>query len=191
MIIGIDECGLGAIAGPLVVCAFMVPDEDWKHEGINDSKKLSRKRREELRNELVGGTRTGYIVQRASSSEVDEQGVEVCLVRLMNSSLEALMRLVGAPDRVIIDGEQKAVPGADFIPKADGLYPCVMAASIVGKVYHDEYMTQLAELHPQWGFDQHMGYPTSEHKAAIAKHGICSQHRRSYRPVAEAVKSGK
>ena len=97
-------------------------------------------------------------------------------------ALERLVEKVGVPNRVIIDGEEKGVcVGAEYYPKADLDYPAVSAASVIAKVHRDNLMKEYGKSYPKWGFEQHVGYPTEAHTAAMKKHGMSPIHRRSYR----------
>jgi len=183
MIIGIDEVGLGAWAGPLVVCAFAAPDEYWSTKELNDSKKLSKVVRERVSHFLSRTYSHAFHMVSISSEEIDRDGIGSSLVGAMNTALEELVKRVRVPDRVIIDGEPKKVYGAEFFPKADGKFPCVMAASILAKVSRDLVMAQWAQIHPQYGFEKHVGYGTKQHFDAIHTHGLCPLHRRSYQPM--------
>jgi ribonuclease HII len=177
-IVGADECGFGSWAGPLVVCAVAVPIS-WKPiAGLNDSKKLRPAKREELYYFLRD--RIAHVCTQAEASEIDRDGVGYALRRCFTDSVKAML------DRfpkalVVLDGEVR-LPGIDHLhfPKADGLVPAVMAASVIGKVTHDHQMAALAAKYPGYGFGKHAGYGTPEHKAAIAAKGLTPEHRRSY-----------
>ena len=188
-VLGLDEVGYGALAGPLVIGAALAP-ASWEHPLLKDSKKFSntptdkgaaeRKRAATL-SELSNCRDVTFFVHRTSNEEVDRAGVfearmkaflEVCLVVLQQQ-----------PDTlIVIDGDDR-VDGLDHVclPKADGFVPQVMAASIIAKVSRDTEMRQLDGLYPQWGFGHHKGYGTDEHRDAILKYGLCPIHRRSYK----------
>lgn len=183
MIIGIDEVGLGSWAGPLVVCAFAAPDETWTVPGLNDSKKLSRSERTRIGKELLKLYAERQCLVWVDSIDIDKYGIKASLPYAMEKVLTNLISVVGLPDRVIIDGEDKGISGAEFYPKADGNYPCVMAASVLAKMRRDDHMISLAEDYPQYGFENHVGYGTKEHQDAITAHGLCPLHRRSYQPM--------
>lgn len=182
-VIGIDEVGLGAWAGPLVVCAFSAPDELWKVPGLNDSKKLSKARREQLAKTLMRDYRGFFALIEVSSKDIDEQGIAAMLPWAMKTALNNLILATGIPDRVIIDGEDKHILGAEFYPRADGQFQAVMAASVIAKVYRDDKMTMFAKKYPEYGFEKHAGYGTAAHRAAMVRVGLCPLHRRSYRPM--------
>jgi ribonuclease HII len=185
-ILGIDEVGRGPWAGPLVVGACLLPESI---EGLNDSKKLSVKKREELaeviREKAIFGL--GWV----SAAELDELGLTEALCK---AARDAVSQIKGSFDEVIIDGTMNFLRGTEhenitqFLPKADQLVPEVSAASIIAKVSRDHYMYEIADKYPGYGFEKHVGYGTTVHKAAIEKLGLCPEHRRSFRPIAEFAK---
>lgn len=192
MIFGVDEVGLGALAGPLVVCAFAAPGEDWswRSDGIlpkkyelNDSKKLTRKAREWLSAELAKDFPDQYVILEVPSEEIDTSGIAACLSWALNAAVKSLLETVGIPERVIIDGEDKGVPGAEFYPKADGKFPCVMAASILAKNYRDTLMSSYAEKYAGYSFGSNSGYGTKAHTDALERLGPCNIHRKTFAPV--------
>lgn len=177
-ILGADECGFGSWAGPLVVCAVAVR-HDWRPpKGLNDSKQVRAKRREELFEWMK--SRVPYAISMAHSDEIDRQGVMLSLRRCYREVVQSI--LVKFPESLIVlDGEVR-LPGVDHLhfPKADGIVPAVMAASVIGKVLHDRYMWQMAEKYPGYGFHKHVGYGTKEHRDAIKLKGTCPIHRITY-----------
>ena len=192
-VLGADECGLGSWAGPCVTCAVAVP-KDWRPPaGLNDSKKLGPKKREALfeflRNKIP------YACAMAQSDEIDGTGIILALRRCFRECIEdVLQRAPGA--LIVIDGEVH-IPGLDHLrfPKADGIVPAVMAASVIGKVLHDRFMWNLAAKHPGYNFHKNQGYGTKDHQAALEKLGPCPAHRQSYLPLqklktAEAMREG-
>lgn len=188
-ILGIDEVGRGPWAGPLVVGACLLPEPI---EGLNDSKKLSAKKREALaeiiREKTIFGL--GWI----PAAELDELGLTEALCK---AARDAVSQISDEFDEVIIDGTMNFLRGtkyeniAQFLPKADQLVPEVSAASIIAKVSRDHYMYELADKFPGYGFEKHVGYGTAAHKAAIEELGLCPEHRRSFRPIAELAKREK
>jgi len=177
-VVGADECGFGSWAGPLVVCAAAVPVTWVPPRGLNDSKKLRPAKRNEIFD--LHRDRVPYKATLAQSSEIDRDGVIQALKRCYRESLQALLEKF-PQSLVVLDGEVK-LPELEHLnfPKADGIVPAVMVASVFGKVIHDRYMVELAKKYPGYGFGQHMGYGTPEHQEAIAKLGLCPIHRRSY-----------
>jgi len=182
-ILGSDECGLGSWAGPCVTCAVAVP-KDWKPPfGLNDSKKVGSKKREQLFEILRN--RIPYACEMAQSDEIDRVGITLALRRCFRACIEnVLARAPGA--LIVIDGEVR-IPGIDHLrfPKADGIVPAVMAASVIGKVIHDRYMWLMAEKFPGYSFHKSSGYGTPKHREALERLGPCPIHRRSYLPVAK------
>lgn len=182
MIVGIDEVGRGCWAGPLVAGAAIL---HRPIEGLNDSKVLSKKRRNELA-EIIkqnADVSLGWV----SSAEVDELGLTEAVRLAMQRAIDGL---VTPYQEVIIDGNYNYlshIAGTQAIIKADGSVPAVSAASIVAKVARDTYMEQLTEEYAQWEFAKHVGYGTALHKSLIDKYGICDLHRRSYKPIQKAL----
>lgn len=179
--IGSDEVGVGSWAGPCVTCAVAVP-RDWKPpKGLDDSKKLRPKKREELYEFMRD--KVAYAYEMAHPLEIDRDGIIPALKRCFISCIEQV--LDQHPEAlVVVDGEVK-LPGIDhlYFPKADAIVPAVMAASVIGKVIHDRHMWKLAEEYPGYGFHKSSGYGTPDHMAALARLGPCPAHRKSYLPV--------
>lgn len=190
MLIGVDEVGLGAWAGPLVVCAFAAPDEAWRVPGLNDSKKLSKKAREAIAKPLMRDMVNRFVLVSIDAVDIDDMGIGKALPLAMERAILRLIARVGVPDRVIVDGEDKGFAGAEYYPKADGTYPCVMAASVVAKVYRDDRMADLATDYPLYDFEGHVGYGTPRHLAAMQAHGLTPYHRRSYAPMQPFIPKG-
>ena len=182
-ILGIDEVGRGPWAGPLVVGACLLPETI---EGLTDSKKLSAKKREQLAVDIR--ERADYGLGWIPAHELDSLGLTEALCKACR---EAVSQIQGGFDQIIIDGTINFLRGTKYedivqvVPKADFLVPEVSAASIIAKVSRDQYMYDLAEKYPGYGFEKHVGYGTAAHKKAIAELGICDEHRRSFRPIAE------
>lgn len=184
-ILGIDEVGRGPWAGPLVVGACLLPESI---EGLTDSKKLSVKKREllaeEIRQHAVFGL--GWI----SAQELDRLGLTESLCK---AAREAVSQIKGEFDQVIIDGTINFLRGTKYenisqvVPKADFLVPEVSAASIIAKVSRDHYMYELTDKYPGYGFESHVGYGTAAHKKAIEELGICEEHRKSFKPIAQFI----
>lgn len=189
MIFGVDEVGLGALAGPLVVCAFAAPSENWEWPSrdspyaLKDSKKLSKKAREWLSERLISEFPNSYSLVEVPSSSIDNKGIARCLHLALNRAVEDLVTTAGIPDRVIIDGEDKGVSGAEFYTGADDSFKWVMAASIIAKVRRDKLMEEYAKEYSGYGFEHHSGYGTKEHIQAIKERGPCALHRKSFAPI--------
>lgn len=182
MILGIDEVGRGAWAGPVVVGAAAI--EPSAVEGLNDSKLLSKKKRE-LFAGLIRQHAAWVGIGWVSAKKIDEIGMSAAL------KLAAERAVIGAPKivkEIIIDGTIRLVeaPNVSTLKKADQLIPAVSAASIIAKVARDHYMYLLDEQFPQYGFGNHVGYGTSAHQAALGKHGPSPLHRMSFSPMSGA-----
>lgn len=180
LVAGVDEVGVGPLAGPLVAAAVILPVE-LPLRGINDSKKLSPQMRERLAAEI-----------RASAVALATGIVDVATVDRLNvyrASLEAMRRAVNSlgvrPQQLLVDARH--IPGLDIsqiaIIKGDAQSYSIAAASIIAKTTRDAMMRELDEQYPQYGFCRHMGYGTKEHLDALAKHGACPIHRRSFNVI--------
>lgn len=187
-IIGCDEVGYGCLAGPLVVVGVRAPT-DWKLEGLNDSKKLSAKKREAMLlplMKLAGSKEISYHLAERSNEQIDKMGVAAAL---KDAYVEVFHALYQTDSLIIIDGILKfdnlGVDAYDkqSVIKADAKYPAVMAASIIAKTYRDDLMHKLHFKYPNYGWDHNVGYPAEDHRAAIEKYGPCPLHRMSYAPM--------
>lgn len=185
LVAGVDEVGRGPLAGD-VVAAAVILDPNRPIAGLADSKKLSAKRREALA-EQIRDSALAWCVARASVAEIDE-------LNILQASLLAMSRAVAGlstqPDFCQIDGNKlpKGLPcPAEAIVGGDGKVAAIGAASILAKVQRDQELVELDQRFPQYGFARHKGYPTAEHLAALAEHGVTDQHRRSYAPVRLAL----
>lgn len=181
---GVDEAGRGPLAGA-VVAGAVVLDPDNPISGLKDSKKLSAARREFLFEQIQLKAKA-WGIGEASPVEIDEINILQATMLAMRRAIEDLTtRLGGWPDKALIDGNRcPELPiAAEAIVKGDTKEPAISAASILAKVTRDRQMMVLHELHPQYGFAQHMGYPTEAHFAALKAFGACEQHRRSFSPV--------
>ena len=178
-IIGADECGYGSWAGPLVTCAVAVPRDWHPPRGLDDSKKLRADKREYYYSLLT--EKVSYAVGMAHSDEIDQGGV----IPALHRCYLACIQKVSKPGAIIvIDGEVNITELEHLrFPKADGIVPAVMAASVIGKVTHDHYMLELARQYPGYLFEKHQGYGTPDHKKAILKLGMTPVHRKSYVPI--------
>ncbi|MCP2339715.1 ribonuclease HII [Actinomadura rupiterrae] len=187
LVAGVDEAGRGACAGPLVIGAAILRDgKRGRIEGLSDSKLLTPARREALYDEIVERAESwsAIIVPR---DEVDRYGVHRCNITGMRRAVAALSR---RPTYVLSDGFNVpglVVPSLGVI-KGDQVVACIAAASIVAKVTRDRIMIDLHERFPQYGFDEHKGYATKAHTAALAEHGPCSEHRHSFVNVGRVVR---
>ncbi|MEY4748841.1 MAG: hypothetical protein RIQ60_1055 [Pseudomonadota bacterium] len=180
LVAGVDEAGRGPLAGP-VVAAAVILDDLQPVAGLNDSKKLSPRRRELLFDQIRARALACCIAE-ASVEEIDRLNILHATLLAMRRAVEGL-RL--KPARVLVDGNRVPVLRipAEAIVGGDAKVQAISAASILAKVHRDRLCLALHEAHPAYGFDIHKGYPTAAHLAALMQHGPCPQHRRSYAPV--------
>ena len=183
IIAGVDEAGRGPIAGPVVAAAVILTPPQFRvllSEGLNDSKKISAQKRERIFSRIKE-LRVAWGAQAASNSRIDEMNI-------LNATLWAMARALGRlgakPDLIIVDGNSY-IPGVSrelqrAIPRADGIVPAVMAASVVAKVLRDRVMASLHTIFPGYGFASHKGYPTAAHRLAVGMLGPSPVHRRSF-----------
>lgn len=180
---GIDEAGRGPLAGPVVAAAVVLP-MGYELPGLNDSKKLTAKKREALYELLMADDTVLKCVAEASVQEIDELNILRATHLAMARAAQGISPEV---DFCLIDG--LAVPGfplpSQNLVKGDARCLSIAAASVLAKVTRDRYMTQLALQFPQYGFDRHAGYGTKAHLDAIRKYGVTLHHRRSFAPVAQ------
>ncbi len=183
IICGVDEAGRGPLAGPVVAAAVILP-EDYQLPALNDSKKISPKKREELYAALTSDSEVHYAIAEASVEEIDRLNILRATHLAMRRAIEALRP---SPDIALIDG--LAVQGLPIphqpLVKGDALNLSIAAASILAKVARDRIMQKLDKQHPEYGFARHSGYGTAAHLTAIREHGITIQHRRTFGPVAQ------
>ena len=171
MLCGIDEAGRGALAGPLVVAGVVLKGEI---EGLNDSKKLTQKRREELFEEIVKNS--AYEVVFTDNHTIDKVG----LSQAISSSIEKILEKL-QPSIAIMDGNTNfGILGVQAMVKADEKVQEVSAASILAKVSRDRYMVDIDKKYPEYGFKQHKGYGTKKHISQIQIHGRSNLHRTSF-----------
>lgn len=182
-LVGSDEAGYGAWAGPLCVAGVRVA-ADWTPPlGLTDSKKLSEAQRETLWLALTRDPAFAYQVRLIPSSTIDARGIYGCLLASHNSVHDALSE--GLENlRHIADGTLPLERPIESIPKADSLFPVVAAASIIAKVTRDREMVRLADQFPEYGFKQHKGYGVPAHEEALRRIGPCVLHRMSFGPLA-------
>lgn len=189
-IAGVDEAGRGPLAGP-VVAAAVILDERRPILGLKDSKRLSATQRSRLAHEVRVRARA-FAVALAEPSEIDT-------LNILEASLLAMARAVAklgiAPTLVRVDGMQTPrfagqQPEFDVeaVVRGDQLVPAISAASILAKVCRDSLMLRWHRRYPEYGFDRHKGYPTRAHLVALAEHGPCAIHRRSYAPVRDVLR---
>ncbi len=187
---GVDEAGRGPLVGA-VVAGAVVLDPNNPIEGLKDSKKLTAARREYLYEQIMEKAKA-WGVGEASPLEIDQINILQATMLAMRRAIEDLTTRLGTwPDKALIDGNRcPELPIAvEAIVKGDAKEPAISAASIVAKVTRDRQMMSLHERHPEYGFAQHMGYPTEAHFAALKQYGACDQHRRSFSPVRKVLES--
>ncbi|MEX0900494.1 MAG: ribonuclease HII [Gammaproteobacteria bacterium] len=184
-IAGVDEVGRGPLAGPVIACAVIFDTSKPRIRGLTDSKLLTAARREVLADKIRERALC-WAIGRASHEEIDRLNI---LHAAMLAMERAVLALTHAPSRVLVDGNRlprlpcpgQAIVGGDLTVRE------ISAASILAKVTRDAEMCALHEQYPQWGFATHKGYSTPDHLAALAQHGPCPVHRRSFAPVARCL----
>lgn len=176
--VGCDEAGRGCLAGSVYAAAVILPP-DYENELLNDSKKLSAKKRYTLRAEIERDA-VAWAVGVVTPEEIDK-------INILNASFLAMHRALDQlkvrPEAVIVDGNRfKPYQELPFttIVKGDGKYLSIAAASILAKTYRDDYMHALAKEYPQYDWQSNMGYPTKKHRQAISEHGVTPYHRKSF-----------
>ena len=179
---GCDEAGRGPLAGPVFAAAVILP-ENFYHPLLNDSKKMTEKERNLLR-EVIEREAVSCAVASKSPSEIDE-------INILNASIKAMQEAVKLlavkPLHLLIDGNRfKPMPGYEYttVVGGDAVYASIAAASVLAKTHRDEFMCKLALEYPQYGWDKNMGYPTPGHIDAIRRYGLTPWHRLSFRPKA-------
>ncbi|MBB3280340.1 RNase HII [Mitsuaria sp. PDC51] len=180
LLCGVDEAGRGPLAGPVVAAAVILDDQS-PIKGLNDSKVLSEKKREQLFDEIRAKALC-FCIAEATVEEIDRINILQATMLAMRRAVEGL-RL--KPGRVQVDGNRLPVLRipAEAIVRGDALVPAISAASILAKVHRDRFCLQMHEQHPQYGFDSHKGYGTREHLEALRVHGATVWHRQSFAPV--------
>ena len=181
LIAGIDEVGRGCLAGAVVAAACILDLSKPLPEGLNDSKKLTAKRREQIAEELKE-TALGYSIGQVEAEEIDRINILQATKKAMRLAVE---NLIPKADFLLIDALQlKEIPlPQKAIIKGDAISASIAAASILAKTYRDSQMRELNKVYPEYGFASHVGYGTKAHFEAIRKHGACPLHRKSFRGV--------
>ena len=176
---GCDEAGRGCLAGPVYAAAVILP-KDFYHPLLNDSKQLTAKQREKLR-PIIEENAIAWAVCAITPQEIDQINILKASIKGMHGALDMLKV---RPTSILVDGNRfykyQDIPHICMI-KGDARFASIAAASVLAKTYRDEYMLKIAAEHPQYGWDRNMGYPTKEHRAAIAVHGTTPHHRMSFR----------
>ena len=188
LVCGVDEVGRGPLCGPVVTAAVIL-DPQNPIAGLNDSKKLSEKKREALFEEIREKA-LAWCIARADVEEIDE-------LNILHATMLAMQRAVAGlsvqPDLALIDGNRcPQLPcRAEAVIKGDGKVPEIGAASILAKVARDREMAEMEKLYPGYGIDGHKGYPTKVHMEALKQLGATPVHRRSFKPVREAIEAAE
>ena len=182
---GVDEAGRGPLAGPVYAAAVVFP-KGVVIEGVNDSKKLTEKKREMLFDKIIENA-VAYSIVSVDEKEIDK-------INILNAAMKAftlaLDGLSVKPDFALLDGNRAPELNIPFeaVVKGDAKSQSIAAASILAKVARDRYITRMDEIYPEYGFSKHKGYPTKDHKEAVAKYGPSPIHRLTFKGVSEFVK---
>ncbi len=176
-ICGVDEAGRGPLAGPVFAAAVILPN-DYEIEGINDSKKLSEKKREKLFNEIIEHA-LAYSIQSCDNKIIDEINILAATMLAMKTAVE---NLVIEPDIVFVDGNRlpKLATPAEYVVKGDAISANIAAASILAKVSRDRFMYEMDKKYPEYCFAKHKGYPTKLHYEKIREFGPSEIHRLTF-----------
>ncbi len=183
---GTDEAGRGCLAGPVTAAAVILP-KNFKNELLNDSKMLSLKKRNILRN-YIEHNALAYGIAHVFMEEIDK-------INILNASIQAMQRALDMlkviPEQIIVDGNRfsdyNKIP-YECIVKGDGKYLSIAAASVLAKTCRDDYMKEIHEEFPMYNWQKNKGYPTKEHRAAIENHGITKYHRKSFKLLPDQLK---
>ena len=176
---GLDEAGRGCYAGPVFAAAVILPT-DFSHPVLNDSKQLTEKERDRLR-PIIERECIAFAVHSCTNQEIDKYNILGATYRAMYKCID---KLAVSPGLLLVDGNRfkpyKRIPYRTII-KGDGIYSSIAAASVLAKTYRDDYMKQLHEEYPQYGWHNNKGYGTEVHRQAIEQHGLCKYHRKSFK----------
>lgn len=188
---GVDEVGRGPLAGPVVVACVVLPGPDHPEhaairerlEGLTDSKQLSESRREHFA-AIVREVALAWAIVEGDVAAIERLNILGATQAAMGDAVRRVRRVL-RPDRLLVDGHL-VIPGLrakqEALVKGDGRSISIAAASVLAKVHRDRLMVELHGAYPAYGFDRHKGYPTAQHLEAIARHGLCPQHRRTFGP---------
>ncbi|HHE64580.1 MAG TPA: ribonuclease HII, partial [Bacteroidetes bacterium] len=184
-IAGVDEAGRGSWAGPIVAAAVILPAK-FNLSGINDSKKLTPKKREELYEKIIGKV-VDYNVYILSNKEIDKECVGKANIKVLKKAVTGLKKKV---DYALIDSFKIKIPHikSTSIVKGDTKVLSIAAASIIAKVTRDRLMVKYDKKYPKYGFASHKGYGTKKHHQNLYRYGVSLIHRRSYQPIKELLK---
>jgi len=177
--VGCDEAGRGCLAGPVYAAAVILP-KNYKNEFLDDSKKLSEKKRNKLK-EMIKNDALAWAVASVDNNEIDKINILNASVKAMHSAIEQLKI---RPEHILVDGNRfkpyQNIPHKCII-KGDGKYMSIAAASILAKTFRDEFMRDIHIKHPEYHWDRNKGYPTILHRKAIAESGITKYHRKTFK----------
>ena len=182
---GCDEAGRGCLAGSVFAAAVILPP-DFYHPLLNDSKQMTERRRNELR-QIIEREALAWSVQEVTAERIDQINILNASIEGMNLALKALSI---RPEFIVIDGNRfKTDLDTPYrtIVKGDGKYANIAAASVLAKTHRDEYMMRLAQEYPMYGWAKNKGYPTREHRLAIREHGLSPYHRLSFNSSPEQL----
>ena len=184
---GVDEAGRGPLAGPVVVAAVILP-ASYQLESLDDSKRLTALKRERLAPQIESQA-ISFAVEFVEVDEIDRVNI---LQATMNGMQRAVENLKPAPQRALIDGNRAPPLSCEVrtVVGGDALIASISAASVLAKVYRDRLMLSMHGLYPDYGFDQHKGYPTAHHLERLKALGPCPIHRTSFAPVRKAIELG-
>ena len=175
---GCDEAGRGCLAGPVAAAAVILP-EGYSHSELNDSKQLSKKTREKLKNEIINSA-IAWNVAFLDNNAIDELNILRASIKAMHIAIDGLTI---RPQFILVDGSifypYKNINHKTVV-KGDSIFFSIAAASVLAKTFRDEYMEKIHHEFPQYGWDKNKGYPTAAHREAIVKHGITPYHRKSF-----------
>ena len=182
---GCDEAGRGCLAGPVFAAAVILPP-DFKNDLLNDSKQLTEKQRYALR-PVIEQEAVAWAIGVCDNNEIDKANILRCSIEAMHRAVRALKV---RPEALLIDGNRFS-PFEDIplttIVKGDGKMMSIAAASVLAKTYRDDYMKKIDEEFPAYNWRVNKGYPTKDHRAAIAEVGPCKYHRRTFRLLPEPI----
>ena len=181
---GTDEAGRGCLSGPVTAAAVLLPD-DFYHPDLNDSKKLTERKREILR-PIIEKEAISFAVTHVFMDEIEKINILQASITAMQRSI---LKLTPEPEFILVDGnkfnELPLIPH-ECIVKGDGKYVNIAAASILAKTYRDEYMLEIHSEFPEYGWDKNKGYPTKAHRKAIFEHGATKYHRVGFKLLPDA-----
>jgi ribonuclease HII len=189
-LIGVDEVGYGALAGPLYVCGVLAPI-DWSMKGLADSKVLSRRRHQDIYERAKLDDQISFEVVVVEVEEINVHGIGAPLKRATVEAVKKL-RKKQPKARAILDGNLDHPNLDDYlsVPDADSFVPCVMAAANIAKHLRDTKMIEYGRMHPAYGFEKHVGYGVPQHLESLKRHGVCPIHRLSYKPIKRVQEEG-